>query len=144
MTKQEALLKLKKEGYYAVIDNSVLTVIADEDSNMKNVLKDVKLKLINMGYTASFGIRQHKISAEEMEAEGLAGESDNEEEADLKMAFEDAVKEDTKAYEAEEAKNEEDYLDEEDDENTILNPSDMDMLLNEDSVQFSLEDFGIM
>lgn len=46
-------------------------------------------------------------------------------------------------------KDEEDYFDEEDDldsEGTDinLNSLDMDMLLNEDSIQFSLEDFGMM
>ncbi len=94
ISKEEARQKLRKMGYEVVEDGSVITILISSSIPLKNVIKDLKEKLLEMDYTASFGIKQYKGKSEETK---------------------------------EETKEEQEMID----------------LLNEESVQFSLEDFGM-
>lgn len=154
MTKEEAKKKLRSVGYTVVDDNSVVTVLISGDASMKNSIKDVREKLLTWGYEASFAIRQHKGELSEIEDESDDEIDIAEEDAADDVALEDAnaLDEDMSGIASKAAasnidmadkKNgnvaemkelsEEDYFDEED----------SDMLLNESSIQFSLEDFGL-
>lgn len=144
MTKEETKQKLRKSGYVVVDDNSVVTVVISPDIPMKNAIKDIKDKLYSWGYDASFSIRQQK-GAEEMvsaEVDILDENEENVNENDIVEAVtSDLVKEDVvqKNIEVDDSKNESES--ESDDE--YFDEEDSDMLLTEDSIQFSLEDFGL-
>ncbi len=152
MTKEEAKKKLKAAGYQVTDDNSVVTVLIPEGSSMKNSIKDVRDKLTQWGYNASFSIRQHKgefetdmsevteeadaedadivaadIPAEDVEAKPIAEKIPASVKEEKASDTSDASKESAGEW------SDEDYFDEED----------SDMLLNENSIQFSLEDFGL-
>lgn len=156
MTKEETKQKLRKSGYNVIDDNSVVTVVIAPEVSMKNAVKDVKDKLSAWGYNASFAIRQQKGAAEienvedDEVADSLEDTAEIEFEEDEKNdAVDVAVSELAEVSEAEEIKptsdkkndtpkeeenlNEDEYFDEED----------SDMLLTEESIQFSLEDFGL-
>lgn len=69
--------------------------------------------------------------------------------ATTKTATKTKTKTENKTKKDKEVLEEDDYLDEEDEnfddiDNVKLDDLDLDMMLNEDSVQFSLEDFGLM
>lgn len=100
MTKEEAKKKLEHAGYAVIDDNSVVTVLIAPDADFKKTIKEVKDKLTEWGYNASFGI---KVSKSELKSNDKESEDEDE------------------------------FFDEED----------SDMLLNEESIQFSLEDFGL-
>lgn len=164
MTKEEAKLKLRKDGYQVVDDNSVVTVIISSETSLKNIVKDVKTKLASWGYEASFAVKQHKgeLSAdsadeekdevdyideesEEMldEVEATGEETVAEEKATKKApAAKASKKENTKDSNSDD----EGFLDDDDEDSLSdikIDEDDMDMLLNEESIQFSLEDFGM-
>ena len=148
MTKEETKQKLRKSGYVVVDDNSVVTVVISPDIPMKNAIKDIKDKLYSWGYDASFSIRQQK-GAEDMSSveEDISDENEEVEAANendiVEAVTSDLVKEDVvqKNIEVDDSKNESESESESDDE--YFDEEDSDMLLTEDSIQFSLEDFGL-
>ena len=212
ISKEEAREKIKKAGYNVVDDNSVLTILIPEKASVKNTVKAVKELLLKIDYQASFGVKQHSKSNEEMMADSEADlstdietdfienetpdieadfvengmtdidadlneeamgwkttvEKKSDEKASLaeKKSGEKAslaekksakktsqvektsVKKTPKKVEVKEETEEDDFLDDEDesfDEGSIsLDDYDMDMMLNEKSIQFSLEDFGLI
>lgn len=147
MTKEETKQKLRKSGYVVVDDNSVVTVVISPDVPMKNAIKDIKDKLYSWGYDASFSIRQQKgaedmasveedISDENEEVEA-ANENDVVETETSALVKSDVIQKDLEVNDSKievksESESDDEYFDEED----------SDMLLTEDSIQFSLEDFG--
>ncbi len=162
-TKEEAKAKLRKAGYSIVDDNAVITVLVSEGSNLKNTVKNVKELLIKIDYKASFGIRQTNSSLDEENIE-LSSDADlmDEDDADIleestkavKKSKKDSLKESAKAKDIKASKkdkaSDDDFFDDEDEDldsaasSLDLDALDMDMLLNEESVQFSLDDFGLM
>ena len=64
MTKEEAKKKLEHAGYAVIDDNSVVTVLIAPDADFKKTIKEVKDKLTEWGYNASFAIRQQKGAGE--------------------------------------------------------------------------------
>ena len=234
ISKEEAREKIKKAGYNVVDDNSVLTILIPEKASVKNTVKAVKELLLKIDYQASFGVKQHSKSNEEMMADSEAdlstdietdfienetpdieadfvengmtdidadlneeamgwkttvekksdekaslaekksgekaslAEKKSDEKASLveKKSDEKAslaekksakktspiektsVKKTPEKVEVKEETEEDDFLDDEDesfDEGSIsLDDYDMDMMLNEKSIQFSLEDFGLI
>lgn len=173
ITKEEAKNKLRKAGYSVVEENSVITILISEKASIKNTVKSVKELLLKMDYQASFGVKQHSSNGEEETAEDAILESVSEyegtdfdseiensetyEEAEVSTDGEEEIKTasaaKTKKRSAKKTKDEpageDDFLDEEDEnleelDKIKLDEFDMDMMLSEDSVQFSLEDFGLM
>lgn len=188
ISKEEAKAKLRKAGYSVVDDNSVITVLVSEKTNIKTVVKNVKEIFIKNDYQASFGVRQtnsalqndENIADEDYEGsvetddettdlafdgeegDDVVSQTVQSDTAELDVAFENAEKTDAKkakksagsAKAAKSAKGskveDEEFFDDEDENPDDMNSSitldefDMDMLLNEESVQFSLEDFGMM
>jgi len=165
MTKEEAKLKLRKDGYQVVDDNSVVTVIISSETSLKNIVKDVKTKLASWGYEASFAVKQHKG---ELSADSADEEKDEvdyiDEESEEILDEVEATGEEPVAEEAKPAKktpaakaskkestkdsnsDDEGFLDDDDEDSLSdikIDEDDMDMLLNEESIQFSLEDFGM-
>lgn len=156
MTKEEAKNKLKKLGYVVGEDNSIVTVLISPGTSMKNTIKAIKDALYDMGYNSSFAVRQHKGSEalkstedndEDIELEVETTEEETfEEESDLNVITDVAKaanKENLSAKkEAINSKESDDSNDDEDDDE-YYDEEDSDMLLTEDSIQFSLEDFGL-
>ena len=145
ISKEEAREKIKKAGYNVVDDNSVLMILIPEKASVKNTVKAVRELLLKIDYQASFGVKQHSKSEDEMAADNEL--TDDEEMATVDtMAVEKAPA--PKAAEDDSRDEENEFLDEEDenfDEGSIrLDDYDMDMMLNEKSIQFSLEDFGLI
>ena len=155
MTKDEAKLKLRKEGYNVVDDNSVVTVLISADMSVSKTVKEVESKLKAFGYEASFAVKQV--------SDGFAPEID--ETPDIEDAgfdFETAEAGDTvSGSEVQETAGDHKPGDEsgEGDSDDVYNgdtadsgneteveyfdDDDSDMLLTEDAVQFSLDDFGL-
>lgn len=169
INKEDAKAKLRKAGYSVVDDNSVLTVVIPENGSIKNTVKAVRELFIKIDYQASFGVRQHSYATDENSLTDENGENaDIDEVDDIDEAAKiDDAPEDTETVKTvitpenkkknskkQEEKNsdegdEEDYLDEEDDnfdeiDKVNLDDYDMDMMLNAESIQYSLEDFGLM
>ena len=156
MTKEEAKQKLRKSGYNVVEDNSVVTVFISPETNMKNAIRDIKEKLYAWGYNASFGVKQHKgaedMATEEAREEILEDEMIEEEaevevqaEAEAEAVVAAPAKDTLEApakVEATKAPAEE-SSDSTDDDDEWFDEEDSDMLLTEESIQFSLEDFGL-
>lgn len=117
ITKDEARSRLMKSGYTVVDENSVLTILIPENGNIKNAVKDVKEFFVKIGYEASFGVKQHKLENNEEIVDNEEIESSDET---------DNTVSEGKA------------------EEITVTKEDLNMMLNEDSVQFSLEDFGMM
>lgn len=67
MEKTEAVSKLKKAGYQVQFDSSVVTVLLTKKNNMSSEIKKIKTFLKEIGYEASFGVRQIKESSKEEE-----------------------------------------------------------------------------
>lgn len=152
MTKDEAKIRLRKEGYNVVDDNSIVTVLITPDASLKNTVKDVESKLKALGYDASFSVRQVEDAAAGETMKPLADEEIEEEAAAEDAAeTEDAVAEDTDdaADTDESSSDKKDSGEDEgsgDDGGSVIeyfDDEDSDMLLTEDAVQFSLDDFGL-
>lgn len=159
ISKDEARNKLKKAGYNVVDDNSILTVIISKDESVKNTVKKVKELFAKMEYNASFGVKQHTDAGSfengelddtiEMDSldQDVAGGNDD-------VSFDNSDINDTTLATKEDKTDEnivndstEEFWDDEDDGQDLgssFGELDMDMLLNEDNVQFSLEDFGML
>ena len=60
MEKIEAVNKLKKAGYQVQFDSSVVTVLLSKRLNVIQEIKKIKSFLNEIGYNASFGIKQLK------------------------------------------------------------------------------------
>ena len=60
MEKTEAVNKLKKAGYQVQFDSSVVTVLLSKRLNVTQEIKKIKSFLNEIGYDASFGIKQLK------------------------------------------------------------------------------------
>lgn len=168
MTKEEAKQKLRKSGYNVIEDNSVVTVLISPDSNMKNVIRDIKEKLYSWGYDASFGVKQHKgaeevvavddIENDILEDSGISEAVDDSAETEEinkfkskseKIKLEDVIAasgdEDAKKTTLETVESVKSVKDTEnaDEDDEWFDEEDSDMLLTEESIQFSLEDFGL-
>ena len=118
MEKIEAVNKLKKAGYQVQFDSSVVTVLLSKRLNVIQEIKKIKSFLNEIGYDASFGIKQLKedISSESkyaVEADEAVVKVDETEV--IKTEVEEAVKVDVDSLDSE----------------------------VEIGEQFSLEDFGI-
>lgn len=146
ITKEDAKIKLMKSGYTVAEDNSVLTIIIPENGSIKNTVKDVKELFLKIGYEASFGVKQHKfVAGEEEEFANSINMSEAEDDSIEENSEEELKEAEDVKEEVKEESQEDEYFDEEDENpEESLGMDDMDMLLNENSVQFSLEDFGMM
>mgnify|MGYP003419845458 FL=1 len=60
IAKAEVLQKLKKMGMIVADDASVVTVLLPKDISFETGLKDVRKKLEEIGYEASFCVKQSK------------------------------------------------------------------------------------
>ena len=121
MEKLEAVNKLKKAGYQVQFDSSVVTVLISKRLNVAQEIKKIKSYLHEIGYDASFGIKQTK--------EDSSQESNKE----VVVDYSTTEIEDTNATEAE--VKEIDVVD-----NEEVFSTDTEVEIGE---QFSLEDFGI-
>ena len=163
MTKEEAKNKLRKMGYHVGEDNSVVTVLLPKDVPFKSTLADVRKKLTEIGYKASFCVRQLKdgeqpASEEDRESEALQAETydgdtiPDEDESD-EIATDVTENSDYENNDSTagsdtadpDAEPEEGFVN---DSTEDMNGSDVfgdgeDMILTEDAVQFSLDDFGL-
>ena len=159
MTKEEVRSRLRKAGYKVVDDNSVVTVLIAPDMPFKATLKDVRERLKGMGYDASFSIRQQKdidIDADpdtDSDTE-ISTDTDTDIDTDIDIdidadiAAEDTVisEDDAKLKADRDTDSAEDICSTEgldSDETDYFDEEDSDMILNEDAVQFSLDDFGL-
>ena len=64
MEKTEAVNKLKKAGYQVQFDSSIVTVLLEKKANVTQEIKKLKSYLQEIGYDASFGVKQ--IRGEEL------------------------------------------------------------------------------
>ena len=60
MEKTEAVNKLKKAGYQVQFDSSVVTVLLEKNKNFTQEIKKLRAYLMEIGYDASFGVKQTK------------------------------------------------------------------------------------
>ena len=60
ISKGEAIVRLKKMGVLVAEDQSIVTILLPKEVSLKAGIKDIKEKLKNMDYEASFCIRQKK------------------------------------------------------------------------------------
>ncbi len=155
MTKEEAKNKLRKAGYQVVDDNSVVTVLLPKDMPFKATLNEIRKKLSDAGYKASFSVRQLKDGEQAVKENA---EDDTNLPADIDeevMEADSALTEDAVTPEPDEAVNEairgeEDPIvsgssEEEETARTddAQDADDSSMILSADAVQFSLDDFGL-
>lgn len=114
MEKTEAVGKLKKAGYQVQFDSSVVTIVLPGTANVSQELKKLRGVLTEIGYDASFGIKQAK-------------DGDKSEERSEKLSASDTVKSEPEEF---------DVMEQE----TLERSSFQEMEIGE---QFSLEDFGL-
>ena len=151
MTKDEAKHRLRKEGYNVVDDNSVVTVLIPVDASVTKTVKEIEDKLKAYGYEASFAVKQ-VADGKAMESASADSEDDlplDESDENISDADEntDATKEsEAPALDVPEADSGDDKPGKEEDnggEIEYFDEDDSDMLLTEEAVQFSLDDFGL-
>ena len=65
MEKTEAVNRLKKAGYQVQFDSSVVTVLLEKKANVTQETKKLKSYLQEIGYDASFGVKQLITEKEE-------------------------------------------------------------------------------
>lgn len=65
MEKTEAVNRLKKAGYQVQFDSSVVTVLLEKKVNVTQEIKKLKSYLQEIGYDASFGVKQLITEKEE-------------------------------------------------------------------------------
>ncbi len=155
MTKDEARHKLRKEGYNVVDDNSVVTVLIPADTSVKKTVTEIEAKLKAMGYDASFAVKQ-VVDGVVMESDDGSVDSDE----ILAETADDDIDETGESAEDEDQSSDNDAGSEADESNgssedtgdtvaseesepEYFDDDDSDMLLTEDAVQFSLDDFGL-
>lgn len=155
MTKDEARHKLRKEGYNVVDDNSVVTVLIPADASVKKTVTEIEAKLKAMGYDASFAVKQ-VADGVVMESDDGLNDQDESDVADIDIdadetgvsAEDEDQSSDNDAASSEEGSDDSaedagDTADSEESEPEYFDDDDSDMLLTEDAVQFSLDDFGL-
>ncbi len=146
MTKDEAKHKLRKEGYNVVDDNSVVTVLIPVDASVPKTVKEIEDKLKTYGYEASFAVKQVSDAAASQGADVNEDPEDEVfEEESVPASAEEETAEET-SVEEEPSKQTDEADDKEDDNGgniEYFDEDDSDMLLTEDAVQFSLDDFGL-
>jgi len=135
ISKDEAKIRLKKAGYNVSVDGSLLTILIEPGKSIKNTVKEVKEFFLKIDYNMSFAVKQSSSAG--------VNDNDTSENSDDEEVIINNENIDTKEDSSEE------YFDEEDDVKDIddklkLDEFDTDMILNDSSVQFSLEDFGMM
>ena len=67
MEKSEVAAQLKKAGYQVQVESSVVIVVFYDKINLKQEIKKLKSFFSQIGYSASFGIRQSKGKKNESE-----------------------------------------------------------------------------
>lgn len=60
MEKTEAVNRLKKVGYQVQFDSSVVMVLIDKKASITQEIKKIRAYLQEIGYNASFGVKQIK------------------------------------------------------------------------------------
>ena len=65
MEKTEAVNRLKKAGDQVQFDSSVVTVLLEKKANVTQEIKKLKSYLQEIGYDASFGVKQLITEKEE-------------------------------------------------------------------------------
>ena len=147
MTKDEAKIKLRKEGYNVVDDNSVVTVLIAPDASVSKTVKDVEAKLKTLGYEASFAVKQvadgSAIQTDEPDEDAPDGVAETEQDQDTEDTAEDTAADGGSDVTEVPAEVEDKADQAEEDDSGYLDDEDSDMLLTEEAVQFSLDDFGL-
>lgn len=72
MEKTEAVNRLKKAGYQVSFDASVVSVVIPSESNLNQEIKKLRTFLAEIGYDASFGIKQQKQDVRSAEVDTSA------------------------------------------------------------------------
>ena len=98
MEKTEAVNKLKKAGYQVQFDSSVVTVLLSKRLNVTQEIKKIKSFLDEIGYDASFGIKQIKEDSSldvkyEDETDEITSEVDDTEIVKVEVKETEVVKE---------------------------------------------------
>lgn len=155
MTKEEAKNKLRQIGYTVTNDNSVVTVLIADNGNIRSTVKAVKEKLKEIGYEASFSVRVQK------EAENYSNDKSLDDAvtdgSDIELSVGpvkdiDPIEDKKDASDPENEKNDEAVEentdkkpdeDNADDDTEYFDEEDSNMILGEDAIQFSLDDFGL-
>jgi len=65
ISKVEAIQKLKKAGYTVAEDNSLITIMIPAAKYKKTTIGEIKDKLKEIDYNASFSVRTYKETDEE-------------------------------------------------------------------------------
>ncbi len=127
MEKTEAVNKLKKAGYQVQFDSSIVTVLLEKRANITQEIKKLKAYLQEIGYDASFGIKQIKDDSCSERKDSI---SQNEE------SVQESVKD---SFEQGETFKQIKMIDQEESSEYSLDFEE----IPEFGKQFSLEDFGI-
>lgn len=128
ISKDEAISKLKKAGYQILDDNSMVTVLIPKTTSLKSAVKELKLKLKEIDYDASFCVKHHKASSNGKTSESINTDSTTLDENEDDNVTGDSGGESLTDHEYEFANTEDEPLN--------FTPQ-------EDNGQFSLGDFGI-
>lgn len=78
MEKTEAVNRLKKAGYQVQFDSSMVTVLLEKNKSRTQEIKKLKAFFKEIGYDASFCIRQQK-------KDSIPENTEEEEESDLEI-----------------------------------------------------------
>lgn len=130
ISKVEAIQKLKKMGLQVADDNSVVTILLPKEVAFSAGLKDVKEKLKQIEYEASFCVKHANVDNKKIE------KTDDEEfEVEVDVTEADLSKKGEDEMEA---------FDEDDTPEMMENFDNLDSLLSlDDDGQFSLTSFGM-
>lgn len=120
MEKTEAVSKLKKAGYQVQFDSSIVMVLLEKRASLGQEVKKLKSFLQEIGYDASFGIKQIKDDSVSEKKDVIIQETEDFFEREEDLREEEVLSRKSKERQA--SKKEEVY---------------------EALEQFSLEDFGI-
>ena len=130
ISKVEAIQKLKKMGLQVADDNSVVTILLPKEVSFSVGLKDVKEKLKQIEYGASFCVKHANADNKKIEKT-----VDEEFETEMDVAEADLSKK---------GEDEMDAFDEDDTPEMMENFDNLDSLLSlDDDGQFSLSSFGM-
>ena len=147
MTKDEAKIKLRKEGYNVVDDNSVVTGLIAADASVSKTVKNVEAKLKELGYEASFAVKQvadgSAIQTDEPDEDAADDVAETAQDQDTEDVAEDTAADGGSDVTEAQAEAEDNADQAEEDDSGYLDEEDSDMLLTEEAVQFSLDDFGL-
>lgn len=79
ISKVEAIQKLKKMGVMVADDHSIVTILIPEGISFETGLKDVRSRLAEIGYDASFCVKQTGKNVSDKGSNDLVQEQDAEE-----------------------------------------------------------------